>query len=32
VTALVGLLTWYVLPLAVRRSGHGMVPPGEREP
>jgi hypothetical protein len=22
-TAVVGLLTWYVLPLAVRRSGHG---------
>src|SRR4051794_10402296 len=25
-TAMVGLLTWYVLPLAVRRSGHGVVP------
>jgi hypothetical protein len=26
-TASVGLLTWYALPLAVRRSGHGVVPP-----
>jgi len=25
-TALVALLTWYVLPLAVRRAGHGMAP------
>jgi hypothetical protein len=23
-TALVGVLTWYVLPLAIRRSGHGV--------
>jgi hypothetical protein len=27
-TALVALLTWYVLPLAVRRGGHGVVPDG----
>jgi Family of unknown function (DUF6328) len=27
-TALVGLLTWYVLPLAVRRAGHGVYPDG----
>jgi hypothetical protein len=26
VTAVVGLLTWYVLPLAVRRSGRGVIP------
>ena len=26
-TALVGLLTWYVLPLAIRRSGHGVSDP-----
>jgi Family of unknown function (DUF6328) len=26
VTALVGLLTWYVLPLAIRRAGHGVIP------
>ena len=26
VAALVGLLTWYVLPLAVRRAGHGVAP------
>jgi Family of unknown function (DUF6328) len=26
-TASVGLLTWYALPLAIRRSGHGVVPP-----
>jgi hypothetical protein len=26
-TALVGLLTWYALPLAIRRSGHGVNPP-----
>ena len=26
-TAAVGLLTWYVLPLAIRRSGQGVVPP-----
>jgi Family of unknown function (DUF6328) len=26
-TALVGLLTWYVLPLAIRRSGHGVNDP-----
>jgi hypothetical protein len=25
-TALVGLLTWYALPLAIRRSGRGVVP------
>jgi len=25
-TALVGVLTWYVLPLAIRRSGHGVAP------
>jgi len=25
-TALVGLLTWYALPLAIRRSGHGVMP------
>jgi hypothetical protein len=24
VTALIGLLTWYVLPLAIRRGGHGV--------
>jgi hypothetical protein len=27
-TALVGLLTWYVLPLAIRRAGHGVAPDG----
>ena len=26
VTALVGLLTWYVLPIAIRRAGHGVAP------
>ncbi|HEY4627381.1 MAG TPA: DUF6328 family protein, partial [Blastococcus sp.] len=26
-TAIVGLLTWYALPLAIRRSGHGTAPP-----
>jgi hypothetical protein len=26
-TALVALLTWYVLPLAVRRAGHGVMAP-----
>jgi hypothetical protein len=26
-TVLVGLLTWYALPLAVRRSGHGVIAP-----
>jgi hypothetical protein len=26
VTVLVGVLTWYALPLAIRRSGHGVVP------
>jgi Family of unknown function (DUF6328) len=34
-TAAVSLLTWYALPLAVRRSGHGIVPPhhhGHRSP
>jgi Family of unknown function (DUF6328) len=25
-TVLVALLTWYALPLAVRRSGHGVIP------
>jgi hypothetical protein len=25
-TVLVGVLTWYALPLAVRRSGHGVIP------
>src|SRR5215212_8086649 len=25
-TVLVGLLTWYALPLAIRRSGHGVLP------
>jgi len=28
VVALVGLVTWYVLPLAVRRAGNGMAPDG----
>ena len=27
VTAGVGLLTWYALPLATRRAGHGVAPP-----
>jgi hypothetical protein len=34
-TAAVALLTWYALPLAIRRSGHGIVPPrhhGHRSP
>ena len=34
-TVLVGVLTWYALPLVVRRSGHGVVPPhhhGHRSP
>ncbi|HEY4629711.1 MAG TPA: DUF6328 family protein [Blastococcus sp.] len=26
-TASVGLLTWYALPFAIRRSGHGILPP-----
>jgi Family of unknown function (DUF6328) len=26
-TAAVALLTWYALPLAIRRSGHGILPP-----
>jgi hypothetical protein len=26
VTAAVGLLTWYVLPLVIRHSGHGVLP------
>jgi hypothetical protein len=26
VTALVGLLTWYALPLAIRHAGHGVIP------
>lgn len=26
-TALIALLTWYALPLAIRRSGHGVNPP-----
>jgi hypothetical protein len=30
VTVLVGVLTWYALPLAIRRSGHGVVPPDHR--
>jgi Family of unknown function (DUF6328) len=25
-TALMGVLTWYALPLAIRRAGHGVVP------
>jgi len=25
-TAVIGLLTWYALPLAVRHSGHGVIP------
>ncbi|WP_244524425.1 DUF6328 family protein [Trujillonella endophytica] len=29
-TTLLGLLTWYVLPLSVRRSGHGRRPPHDR--
>jgi Family of unknown function (DUF6328) len=28
-TAVVGLLTWYVLPFAVRRSGHGVAGPDD---
>jgi hypothetical protein len=28
VTALVCLLSWYVLPLAIRRGGHGLAPDG----
>ena len=27
---LVGLLTWYALPLAIRRSGQGVIPPHRR--
>ena len=27
VTALIGLLTWYVLPLVIRRGGHGVTDP-----
>jgi hypothetical protein len=27
VTVLVGVLTWYALPLAIRRSGHGVIEP-----
>jgi hypothetical protein len=26
-TAVVALLTWYALPLVIRRGGHGLVPP-----
>jgi hypothetical protein len=26
-TALVGLITWYVIPFAIRRAGHGIFPP-----
>ena len=26
-TALVGLVTWYALPLTIRRAGHGRRPP-----
>ena len=29
-TALVGLVPWYALPLAIRRSGHGVAPPSHR--
>jgi Family of unknown function (DUF6328) len=29
-TASVGLLTWYVLPVLIRRSGQGVVPPHHR--
>jgi hypothetical protein len=29
-TALVGLLTWYALPLAIRSSGHGVAPTPRR--
>jgi Family of unknown function (DUF6328) len=29
-TTAVGLLTWYVLPLALRHSGQGVVPPAQR--
>jgi hypothetical protein len=25
-TAVIGLLTWYVIPLAIRHSGHGVIP------
>jgi hypothetical protein len=32
VTALVGLLTWYALPLVVRHSGHGVTDPDEDPP
>ena len=28
-TALVGLLTWYALPLAIRRAGHGVAEPDD---
>ena len=31
VTTLVGLLTWYALPLAIRHSGHGTAPHHHRE-
>jgi hypothetical protein len=34
-TALVGLITWYAIPLAIRRAGHGISPPhhqGRRAP
>ena len=27
ITAAVGILTWYVLPVVIRRSGQGVVPP-----
>jgi hypothetical protein len=30
ITAGVGLLTWYALPLAIRYSGHGTAPPPQR--
>ena len=29
-TVLVGVLTWYALPLAIRRSGRGVTPPHHR--
>jgi len=30
-TAVVGLATWYALPLAIRRSGQGVAPPPETD-
>jgi Family of unknown function (DUF6328) len=29
-TALVGVMTWYVFPLSIRRAGHGRLPPQDR--